>query len=339
MPYFWLWFALTYTKQIESRPWLPTLLYTLAILPFTTIFLVFTNEWHNLLWTDVTLTYIGDLLQLQLNYGAWFWVHFVISYLSLLAGTLVLLRGLWVKQELYRAQFLALMVAILAPWVSNILFFINQSPIPGLDLTPFAFTITIVALAWSLFRHQLINIAPIARDLIVEGMREGVLVINQQGRIADINPAAAYLIGLPGEQSMGKEATEVLAPWPNLLLQLDKGGEAQGEIVAGQMLYQFQIAPLNNANEQMLGQVITTRARTTAVSNALTPPTTPKPPPPTSTTPKSPASRGQRLLRFFIPPPLTDTTPLKGENIILSRLLEQAFTAMLRFALVLAYWL
>ncbi len=337
MPYFWLWFALAYTKQIQTRPWLPTLLYTLAILPLTTILLAFTNEWHNLLWVDINLTNIGDLLQLQINYGAWFWVHFVVSYLSLLAGTIVLLRSLWVKQELYRAQVVALMVAILAPWVSNILFFINLSPIPKLDLTPFAFTITIIALAWGLFRHQLINIAPIARDLIVEGMREGVLVINQQGRIVDINPAAAHLIGLPGEQAMGQEATEVLAPWPNLLAQLDTEQEVQGEILAGQVLYRFQIAPLSNANKQFLGQIITTQVRTTAVSNALIPPTAVSVGVPTSTTPASrPISRRQRLLRFFIPPPLADTTPLKGENIILSRLLEQAFTAMLRFALALA---
>ncbi|MCA9981989.1 MAG: PAS domain-containing protein, partial [Anaerolineales bacterium] len=342
-PYLWLWFAFVYSGQTKPRPWLITLLYWLALFPITTILLVFTNEWHGLVWAEIRLVTLNNgLTQLSIEYGLWFWAHFVTSYLFLLFGTVALLRGMWTKKGVYRSQLVALMVAIFAPWLSNILFFTNLSPIPGLDLTPFAFTITVIALAWSLFSYQLINIAPIARDLIIEEMREGVLVINHEGRIVDINRAAAHFVGLPDMQAVGKEALDVLAPWPDLLEKWQEGQEARGEITAGQQQYTFQIAPLIDASQQSLGHIITTRVRGTAVpaEPVITPTTTSfTPAPPQAAEPTKPTKTAiwQPLLDFFVPPMLADMAPLVGNSVILSQMLERAFTAMLRVAVGLVF--
>jgi len=42
------------------------------------------------------------------------------------------------------------------------------SPFPYLDLTPFAFSITGVAVFWGLFRFHLMDVIPVAHDRVIE---------------------------------------------------------------------------------------------------------------------------------------------------------------------------
>jgi PAS domain S-box-containing protein len=339
-PYFWLVFAVAYTRQGQARPWFR--LRWLAILPLTTTLLAFTTDWHGLIWAEMSVAQQTGFAILAVSYGAWFWLHFAASYLFLLAGTIILLRGMWRMQGLYRAQVVALLVAILAPWVSNILFFANLSPIPGLDLTPFAFTITVVALAWGILGYRLVDIAPIARDLVVEGMREGLMVINGRGRIADLNPAAARIIGLSVDQALGQWATEVLAPWPHLIDELDEVGEVQSAITVGQgasqVRYGVRATSLYDQQKRPLGRLLTlqegggtavpTRSRMVPTAQLLGPKSTAEPPPIIS-------PFWQTISRFFVPPPL-EAVQIGGiESVRLIQLLERSFTSMLRIAAVL----
>ncbi len=66
----------------------------------------------------------------------------------------------------------------------------RPQPIPYLDFTPFAFSISAVALSWDLLRFQLFEIVPIARSTVLENMEDGVIVIDARNRLIDINQAA-----------------------------------------------------------------------------------------------------------------------------------------------------
>ena len=348
-PYLWLVFAVAYTRQGQTRPWFR--LRWLAILPFITTLLAFTTEWHGLIWSEITIAQQAGFTALGVSYGAWFWGHFAYSYLFLLVGTIVLLRGLWHMQGLYRAQVVALLVAIFAPWVSNLLFFANLSPIPGLDLTPFAFTITVVALAWGIVGYQLGDIAPIARDVLVDGMREGVLVVNGQGRIVDMNPAAARALGLPVGQAIGQWAAELLSPWPHLLEHLYTATEVQDELVVGrgetERRYRVRVSTLVDGQQRPLGRLFTLREALGTAEPGPTPRMVPtaqllgKQGAGQATAVAAPSGFWEHplprtLLNLFIPPPLSAAASQKQDLNILSQLLERAFTAMLRLALLIA---
>lgn len=341
-PYCWLLFGVAYTSQGQTRPWRG--LRWLAVLPTITTLLAFTTEWHGLIWSEMVVIQTADLAVLGVSYGPWFWFHFATSYLFLLGGTAVIVRGLWHMQGLYRAQVVALLVAILSPWVSNILFFAGVSPVPGLDLTPFAFTVTVVALAWGIFGYRLVDIAPIARDLVLEAMRDGVIVVNEQGRVADINPAAARLIGLPVSQALGKPVAQLLAPWPHVLAHLQTGIEVQDELAIGagevQLRYGVRVAPLYDRQQRPIGHIVTTfeggqaaapaRPRMVSTNKALGKETAVESDPSSL----SAISIWGIIVRFLIPPPKDNVEVLVGESPVLSQLLERTFTAMLRFAAV-----
>ncbi|HMB25402.1 MAG TPA: histidine kinase N-terminal 7TM domain-containing protein, partial [Anaerolineales bacterium] len=155
-PYAWMMFCIVYNAQtkLNSRRFL----FLAAVIPVITILIAQTNRWHGLLWSEYRVDRVGDFSGLGVSHGPWFFVHLIYSYLNLLVGAVLIVMAVWRKQGLYQGQVIALLAAVLAPWIGNILYLTGNSPIPYLDLTPLAFTVTTAALAWAIFGFRLVDI-------------------------------------------------------------------------------------------------------------------------------------------------------------------------------------
>jgi PAS domain-containing protein len=188
VPASWLAFALEYVGQ---GAWLTRRrLVLLVIEPLLVLALALTNDLHLLFRSQVRLLDVGTYLVLESVLGPAFWLHTVYSYLLTGVGTFLLLRNFVRMPRVYRRQANALLVAVCAPWAGNIVYLSGLNPFPYLDFTPFAFSISAVALAWDLLRFHLFEIVPIARSTVLENMEDGVIVIDAHSRLIDINPAA-----------------------------------------------------------------------------------------------------------------------------------------------------
>jgi PAS domain S-box-containing protein len=259
-PLMWLIFAVIHSNRDRNLTARDITL--LSVIPAITVLLAFTTDSNHLIWTEFHVTQSNGFSALEVSHGPWFWVHSVYSYLLLLVGTVIIvLRSIWRKQGPYRRQARALLVAVLAPWSANILYITGLSPIPNLDLTPFAFTITIVALAWGVLGFQLIDLVPVARGTVVEEMDDGVIVIDAQGRLADINPAALKLINLSRAQAVGRPALEVFSPWASQAERYRDVMEALDEISVGQgeeqRWFELRLSALTDRRDRFAGRVIT----------------------------------------------------------------------------------
>jgi PAS domain-containing protein len=168
------------------------------------------------------------------THGLWFWVYWIYSQVVVLAGTIVILRFLLTPPGLYRGQAIALLVAVVIPWLGNALYVLDINPIAPLDLTPLAFTFSAAALTVGIFYFHLTDLAPVAREAVVEGMTDGVVVFDPQGRIVDLNPAAQELLSLPAAHAVGRHASEVFQAWPDLLARYLTAIDARDEITAGE---------------------------------------------------------------------------------------------------------
>ncbi|MDO9301073.1 MAG: PAS domain S-box protein, partial [Anaerolineales bacterium] len=261
-PYSWLIFSIAYSDQwkIISRRFIVLTVF----IPSFTILLALTTKWHGLIWSEYHIYQQAGFSALGVSHGLWFWVHFTYSYLLLLIGTILLARALWRRRGMYRGQIAAMLVAVLAPWIGNALYLTGNSPIPYLDLTPFAFTVTVVALAWAIFGFHLVDIAPLARDRVVDSMREGMIVLDVRGNIVDINNAASRMIGVPVVNAIGKTAADVFYPWSHLVERFRNVLEAKDEISVGQgaaqRRYEVRLSPLQDPQGQLVGRVIMLRA-------------------------------------------------------------------------------
>ena len=65
-------------------------------------------------------------------------------------------------------------------------------------------------LVWELFKARLFDVVPIARDLVIETMQDGVIISDSQGRVVDINAAAVAIISQPAPTVRGVLVADVL---------------------------------------------------------------------------------------------------------------------------------
>ena len=343
-PYFWLLFALSYgnyTKIYTRRFILLT-----AILPVVTLLIAITTKWNGLIWTGYRIEHHGEFSALTVSHGFWFWVHSAYSYLLLIAGTIFLARTLLRSQGLYRRQVIAMLVAVLAPWISNFLFLTGNSPIPYLDLTPFAFTVSLAAIAWAILGFRLVDIAPIARDQVLDSIRDGMIVLDTRINIIDINSAAARMIGVPVSTAIGKSADEILRPWPHIIERSHAAQEAKDELTVGtgasSRRYEVRLSPLEDRQNRLVGQVILLRALdeiSTPLPRFATEATAPLPSIQYEAHPQAEPGtspqQGQRSLfrivaGFFYVPIKTDLVIPPDVNPSWLQALERAFTITLR---------
>lgn len=260
IPLAWLAMAL----QVTGYPWLTRRrLAWLLIEPVVMLVLVLTNPYHGLVWPSSALQSEGAISTLALTHGPAFWLHTIYAYALIGLGTVALLRMSIQAPHLYRPQAVALLAAVGAPWIANGLFIMHALPGPRIDLTPFTFIITGPAIAWALFRRHLLDLVPVARDTLIEHMTDAVLVFDRPGRLIDLNPAAARLLGRPARQLVGRPAAGALTEFPALLDSLTRPGAAPTELTlggpAGAQIFDMQIAPLQAEIGATHGHVVVLR--------------------------------------------------------------------------------
>ncbi len=228
----WTVFVIQYTG---NGHWLtPLRLVAASTIPALTVLFAWTNDRHGLVWQQITLNRAGAVPSTLSVRGPWYWIAAGYSYLLILLATFLLIRALIRSPELYRRQAGMLLIGVLAPWLANILHLANLEPIPGLELTPFAFTLTNISFAWNLFHNRLLDIMPVARAAIVERMRDAVIVLDAHMRVVDLNPAAQALLQRTDVESIGQHVDHLLREWPELSDQCRSGTDKQTEISRGE---------------------------------------------------------------------------------------------------------
>ncbi|PGF16521.1 HTR-like protein [Natrinema sp. CBA1119] len=241
-------FAVAYSGNEE---WLSrrTLL-VLAIEP-AVAFVLYVTQYRHLYEQPLETAVAGDLVVLDRTFGPMAIIHVLFLYGLLVVGAGFLLKTVYESQHVYREQAVAVLFAILVPLVANIVWFLGLGPIGDLDLTPIAFTVSGLAFAVAIYRHHLLDIAPVARTAVVEDMRDGFLVIDETNRIRDGNAAARRSLSSDGAIPLvGRDVIDVFPEIAHIV-----GNEAstgQTEIVVdaddGRQFFDVQVQRLSNAD-------------------------------------------------------------------------------------------
>jgi len=223
----WLLFTAEYTGKSEfltrKTRWM------IWVIPIATLLLAFTNELHGLIWTDVTVTL--DVLHLgYYTHGIAFYVHMVFSYVCLLIGTIWLVKDFLTGQKNHRFQSVIFVIAVVFSWAANILYILELSPIPGLDITPLSFSLIALVMSWSISSYKLFDLVPIARNALLGGMEEGVIVIDPNDIILEINPAAIAITGYKGIHSLGRSILDVYSKYGEVIEQFRNRTDLRTEV-------------------------------------------------------------------------------------------------------------
>lgn len=260
-------FILTYTQQMHrlKAHW-RTLLW---LIPALTVILAFTNELHQWVWTQaLPLPHSsGEPLAVLYTRGFWFWVAAAYNCLLMALSVATLVHSLWQRPNLYRPQAAGLIVAAILPWPAYGLYLAAIAPFASLDLTPIAFVLSSLSFAWAISMGRLLQLAPIARDLLVENMMDGVLVLDTQHQIIDANTRFTEIIqklGLPltRNELLGRRTDEVFAVWPEIIQRYYNASEIQDELrldVGDKLALDLHISPLRDSSGRLIGRLFLAR--------------------------------------------------------------------------------
>lgn len=195
VPTLWLVFTLRY---VGNARWVSRRrLALLAVDPVAFALLAVTNPLHGLVWTDARL--VPDVAGpvLQPAFGPGYAVHIAYAYLAVAAGIVLLLATYVRAARMYRKQIASLVIAALPPFATHVLYTVGGTPFTAADLTPYVFAFTGVALGLALFRFDLLERSPVARERAIEEMGDGLVVVDQHGVVVDVDPVARTVLDPP----------------------------------------------------------------------------------------------------------------------------------------------
>lgn len=186
IPVAWLAFAVQFAGHGAWLSW--PVLAVLLIEPVAMLVAVYAGDVPGPIYRAARLVEAAGFSVLQSSKGPAFWANAIFAYVLLFLGTAAFVPMLLKARSIYRGQAVVLTIAAAMPWIANFPHLSGVSP--TIDPTPFAFTITGGAMAWAIVHFQLLDLAPVARDTVIEGMQDGILVLDARQRIVDANPAA-----------------------------------------------------------------------------------------------------------------------------------------------------
>jgi PAS domain S-box-containing protein len=255
VPVLWFLFCIEYTQ----RPfWGSTRRKALLfVIPLIIVILVMTNEKHGLVWPIITPISNEIGAWLQYDHGIGFWIHAVYSYLLLIIGIVYLMLFAKKSSGIYKKQIAIMIGSAFIPWVGNALYLFKLNPWPELDLTPLAFSCTGLMALWAMSSYSLFDLAPIARDALIERINDGILVVSRDNILIDINPAACEMLNCNSSKVINKPLIDILTGWENYFNEFKDIDDFDEELVLpDQTWIRLRISPLYDRKNEVQGKLI-----------------------------------------------------------------------------------
>ncbi len=254
-------FIFIYRVCVPERALTRPRILLLSLLSALIIGMVWTNEWHWLYYTQLTLADTPVGVMGVFHHGPLFWVFIAYSYLLLLSGTILLSLAVLRASGMRHRQLGVLAFGTVIPWLGNAAYVFGLVPIPGLDLTPITFALAGMVYGWAIFRLDLLQLTPTARAMLVERMNDGVLVLDGADRVVDANPAARRLLAHQ-PRMIGVAAQDLLAPWTRLdgrPLDIGQGADQIAMTAAGARAVELRMSPLTDRAGGAVGRLVILR--------------------------------------------------------------------------------
>jgi PAS domain S-box-containing protein len=183
-------FALEYTGKEEYVTRKTAVL--LSIHPIIGVVLAFVNPGELYIAMSEPTT-IG----IQEQWGVLFWIHATYSYGLIISAALIMLKFFFRNEKhIYKGQTILILLAIISGISLNAVYLLggivfNTSAI-GTVIAMVLFTVAIV-------KYDLTNITPVAREKIVEHIRDGIVITDNDNKIVNVNGQAETILGITSD--------------------------------------------------------------------------------------------------------------------------------------------
>lgn len=204
--------------------------------------------------TAYGLTYL-----VSLKYGPLYLLttayHYALVFVSLGFVAQYMRRG----GAIARGQGAALFATVLLPALANVLVLAEIVP-RAFDVMPIGHALSAVALFWGVFRHQMLDLAPVGRHALVDALHDAILIVDERRWIVDVNQKLTALAGVTADRLLGRPLDAVLDGPLGLALRaaagmpLGSGGPTsmRAPLAADGRLYDVRAVPVGQTAARVL---------------------------------------------------------------------------------------
>lgn len=189
----------------------------LFIIPTILLLAKFSDDYLHLVYATAWVDTSGLIPLMGFSRGP-IYPFALYSCIPVSVGVILTLQKRQNTPKLYRNQATLIAISAMLPLLVLIIYMFGFVPFPNLkylDLNAFVFTLSGIGVGWAMFRYKLFDLAPIARDTLIEHLRDGVFVLDEMGRLVDANPAGIKFLGM-GQLPIGQDAGTVFSSWKEL---------------------------------------------------------------------------------------------------------------------------
>jgi diguanylate cyclase (GGDEF)-like protein/PAS domain S-box-containing protein len=258
VPVVWLYFVLQYTGYSVQIPRRFTAL--ILVIPLVALIGVWTNDFHHLFYLQVFLKQVGPFTLFRPDYGPLFWLDVVYNYVLLAVGMVLILRVWLNSRGSQRRQLSLIFSGALAPILVNLLTLLQVDFPLHLHWTPLAFGLTGVLTFLAVKNIRLLDLAPIARNRVLEQMKVAMFVLDAEEHIVDMNSAACSLVGLDYDLGYGKTLTDLMPGVTDWVAVLSAVQNQATEAVFWRdrcaHTYEIRVTPLSDRRGYALGHSV-----------------------------------------------------------------------------------
>jgi PAS domain S-box-containing protein len=175
------------------------------------------------------LFWVEPLRRIFFSGGNGIWEQFNTIYIfSILTGSIILLIDTFARKpriHFFRAG--TIVMGAILPFIGRLLTVLGVDLDVDINLSIYSYLLAIAGFSYGIFSSRLIEITPITRDVVIEGMDDGWMVVDKYNKVIDMNSSAEEMIGLSREKIYGQPVDQILIDWPNVLKSSDGNKEME----------------------------------------------------------------------------------------------------------------
>lgn len=253
-PLIWLIFAITYSywdRWLTRRT-----VIALSIVPIICYIGALSIGYTDWFYAEYEIVITDGLRLLDKSYGTVFWLWVAYGYSAVIIGSGLLIFSILRYPEKYRGQAMLLVSGATLPLISNMMFLSEYNPIAPFDPSAISYPIMGVIVFLAIRRYGFLETVPVAYDLVFRNVTSGVIILDNDYRVLDINPAATKIANRTRQDVIGKTAGEALPEYRELLTQFRDVSETQVEVTLQDRIFDMHLMPLINRRGNISGRIV-----------------------------------------------------------------------------------
>jgi PAS domain S-box-containing protein len=254
---FWFLFALDYTG---NRGWKRArYIILLLLIPGFNLGVVLTRQWHNWDWLLIQPGSVGTLVTWDFGFMFILQAAYIIGLWF--AGMLILWRYIILNPGAGRLKMAIILIGTVIPVLAHAILVSGYGADNMIDITPYALIVTAIIYTIAIYRFHIFDILPIAQATLAENIPDGILVLNKNNEIEDINQSATGIFTCD-KQSVLKKHLAQISPELNQSITRQQSGhnfELNLDVNNQRLFYDVSLTIIRNVYNAIVGKLVILR--------------------------------------------------------------------------------